>query len=89
MNWLFILGYIGLQLCIGLWISKRIHSESDYFLGGRNVSLLLAGKLRRGNYVTLADYYRERYGSFVEKFAVWIMVPSSLIWGAAQIRAFG
>lgn len=137
MNWLFILGYMGLQLCIGLWILRRIHSESDYFLGGRNVSLplltfslfatwfgaetcmgssgavyrqglsgsradpfgfslclllmglLLAGRLRRGNYVTLADYYRERYGPFVEQLAVWIIVPSSLIWGAAQIRAFG
>jgi SSS family solute:Na+ symporter len=137
LNWLFILGYVGLQLCIGIWIAKRIHSESDYFLGGRNVSLLLvtfslfatwfgaetcmgssaavyrqgisgsradpfgfslclllmglllAGKLRRGNYVTLADYYRERYGGVVENLAVWIMVPSSLIWGAAQIRAFG
>lgn len=53
------------------------------------MGLLLAGKLRRGNYLTLADYYRERYGAFVEKFAVWIMIPSSLIWGAAQIRAFG
>ncbi|MEW5901500.1 MAG: sodium:solute symporter [Acidobacteriota bacterium] len=137
MNWLFILSYMGVQLCIGLWIAKRIHSESDYFLGGRKVSLplaafslfatwfgaetcmgssaavyrqgisgsradpfgfslclllmglLLAGRLRRGNYVTLADYYRERYGSAVEKLAVWIIVPSSLIWGAAQIRAFG
>ena len=137
MNWVFILAYMGLQLCIGIWISRRIHSESDFFIGGRRVSLplltfslfatwfgaetcmgssaaiyrqglsgsradpfgfslcllllglLLAGRLRRGNYVTLADYYRERYGSLVEKFSVWIMIPSSLIWGAAQIRAFG
>lgn len=137
MNWIFILAYVGLQLALGIWIAKKIHSESDYFLGGRNVSLplltfslfatwfgaetclgssaavyrqglsgsradpfgfslclllmglLLASRLRRGNYVTLADYYRERYGPLVEKFSVWVMVPSSLIWGAAQIRAFG
>ncbi len=137
MNWLFMLAFMGVQLAIGLWISKRIHSESDYFLGGRNLPLIvvafslfaswfgaetclgssaavyrqglsgsradpfgfslclllmglvLAGRLRRGNYVTLADYYRERFGPFVEKMAVWIMIPSSLIWGAAQIRAFG
>lgn len=137
MNWLFILGFLGLQLAVGLWISKRVHSESDYFLGGRNLPLLmvafslfatwfgaetcmgssaavyrqglsgsradpfgfslclllmgliLAGRLRKGNYVTLADYYRERYGAFVEKFSIWILIPSSLIWGAAQIRAFG
>jgi len=112
-------------------------TESDYFLGGRNVSLLmvsfslfatwfgaetcmgssgavyvaglsgsradpfgfslclllmgllLAGRLRRRNYITLADYFRERYGSIVEKLAIWVMIPSSLIWAAAQLRAFG
>jgi Na+/proline symporter len=52
------------------------------------LGLLLAGRLWRGQYVTLADFYRERYGWFVEKLAVWILVPSSLIWAAAQVRAF-
>jgi Na+/proline symporter len=52
------------------------------------LGLLLAGKLWRGQYVTLADFYRARYGWFVEKLAVWILVPSSLIWAAAQVRAF-
>lgn len=137
MSWLFILIFLGLQLAVGLWISRRVHSESDYFLGGRNLPLLivafslfatwfgaetclgssaavyrqglsgsradpfgfslclflmgliLAGRLRRGKYVTLADYYRERYGALVEKLSIWILIPSSLIWGAAQIRAFG
>lgn len=126
-----------LQLLIGVWISRKISSESDYLLGGRNLplfmvafslfatwfgaetcigssaavyerglsgsradpfgyslcllllGLLLAARFRRGNYVTLADYFRERYGGFIEKFAIWIIVPSSLIWAAAQIRAFG
>ncbi len=137
MDWLFILAFLAVQLGVGVWLSKRVRSESDYFLGGRNLpffivafslfatwfgaetcmgssaavyrqglsgsradpfgfsaclflmGLILAGRLRRGNYVTLADYYRERYGPLVEKIAVWILVPSSLIWGAAQIRAFG
>jgi Na+/proline symporter len=52
------------------------------------LGLVLAGRLWRGHYVTLADFYRERYGWFVEKAAVWILVPSSLIWAAAQVRAF-
>lgn len=52
------------------------------------LGLLLAGRLWRGQYLTLADFYRERYGWFVEKAAVWILVPSSLIWAAAQVRAF-
>ncbi|MDH7512956.1 MAG: sodium:solute symporter family protein [Clostridiales bacterium] len=137
MTWLFILAFMVVQLAIGLWISRRIRSESDFFLGGRNLplimvafslfatwfgaetcmgssaavyrqglsgsradpfgfslclflmGLILAGRLRGGNYITLADYYRERFGVCVEKMAVWIMIPSSLIWGAAQIRAFG
>jgi Na+/proline symporter len=53
------------------------------------MGLLLAAKLRRGQYVTLADYYRERYGSFIEKFAIIILVPTTLLGAAAQLRAFG
>lgn len=52
------------------------------------LGLLVAGRLWRGHYLTLADFYRERYGWFVEKAAVWILVPSSLMWAAAQVRAF-
>jgi len=137
LNGVFLLAYLSLQVLIGLWISKRIHSENDFFLGGRKLpllmvglslfatwfgaetcigssaavyqnglwgsraepfgyalcllllGLLLAARLRRGNYVTLGDYYRERYGPFIEKFAIFVMVPSSLIWAAAQLRAFG
>ena len=53
------------------------------------MGLLLASRLRGRKYVTLADHFRERYGPSVEKFAIWIMVPSSLFWAAAQLRAFG
>ena len=132
MTWLLILAYLSVQIFIGIWISKRIKSESDFLLGGRRLSLLmvsfslfatwfgtetcigssaavydkglsgsradpfgysiclllmgllLAARLRRAKYVTLADYFRERYGSSVEKFAIWLMVPSSLFWAAAQ-----
>jgi Na+/proline symporter len=137
MSWIFIFLYLMAQLLIGIWISRRISSESDYLLAGRSLplfmvafslfatwfgaetcigssaavyerglsgsradpfgysicllllGLLLAARFRRGNYVTLADYFRERYGIFIEKITIWIIVPSSLIWAAAQIRAFG
>jgi len=120
-----------------LWIARRIKSESDFLLGGRQLSLFmvsislfatwfgaetcigssaavydkglygsradpfgfsicllmmglfLAARLRSKNYVTLADHFRDRYGHSVERFAIWIMVPSSLFWAAAQLRAFG
>lgn len=38
---------------------------------------------------TLADLFRRRYSGGVERMAVVLMVPTSLLWAAAQIRAFG
>lgn len=42
------------------------------------MGFFLAGKLREKNYLTLA-----------ERLVVWVMIPSSIIWAAAQLRAFG
>ncbi|MBC7364375.1 MAG: sodium:solute symporter, partial [Candidatus Aminicenantes bacterium] len=53
------------------------------------MGFLLAKKLRAGNYLTLADFIKDQYGSLSEKLVVWVMIPSSIIWGAAQLRAFG
>lgn len=53
------------------------------------MGLFLATKLWEGGYTTLADFYKDRFNSSVEKFAVIIIVPSTLLWGAAQMRAFG
>lgn len=38
---------------------------------------------------TLGDVFRPRFGVGVERLAVVVMVPTSLLWAAAQIRAFG
>ena len=137
MSWSFLLGYLGLQLALSLWLSRRIGSETDYFTGGRRLGtgfiafslfatwfgaetclgssgaiyesglsgaradpfgyslcllllgLLLAVPLWRGKYMTLGDLYRARFGPGVERLAVLVLVPSSLIWAAAQVRAFG
>ncbi len=40
-------------------------------------------------FTTIADLFRERYGATAEKLAVLLYVPGSLLWAAAQIRAFG
>jgi Na+/proline symporter len=133
----FIIIYLIAQIAVGYLVSKRIKTEGDFFLAGRNLptwmvsmslfatwfgaetcigssaavyevglsgsradpfgytlclvfmGLLLAARLWRGGYTTLADFYRDSYGSFIEKFSVWILFPSSLFWAAAQIRAFG
>ena len=53
------------------------------------MGLLIATKIWAGGYTTLADFFKNRFGVGVERFAVVIIVPSSLLWGAAQMRAFG
>jgi Na+/proline symporter len=53
------------------------------------MALVFAVPLWKRGLVTLADLFRERYGASVERFAVLLMVPTSILWGAAQIRAFG
>lgn len=136
-EWVAVLIYLLLQLALGAWVSKRISSETDYFLAGRSLGfglasfsifatwfgaetcmgssaaifeeglagsradpfgyslclffmgLFLARQLWKRQITTLADLYRSRFGVNIERLAVMILVPSSLIWAAAQIRAFG
>jgi Na+/proline symporter len=49
---------------------------------------LLAAPLWRRKLTTLADLFRARFSPGVERLAVLLMVPTSLFWAAAQIRAF-
>ena len=49
--------------------------------------LLLAAPLWRRKITTLADLFRRRYSPGVERLTVLLMVPTSLMWAAAQIRA--
>lgn len=51
--------------------------------------LIFAVPLWRLRLTTLADLFRLRYASSVERLAVALMVPTSVLWGAAQVRAFG
>lgn len=51
--------------------------------------LLFAARLWKRNLTTLGDLFRERYSKGVELFAVFLMIPTSVMWAAAQIRAFG
>jgi Na+/proline symporter len=53
------------------------------------LGLFVAAPLWRRQYTTLGDMFRERYSASVERFAVLLMVPTSVLWAAAQIRAFG
>jgi Na+/proline symporter len=129
--------YLLVQFALGIAVSRRITSETDYVLAGRKLSvglaafsifatwfgaetvvgaagaiysdglaggsadpfgyglclvvigLAIAAPLWRRKYTTFGDLFRERYGSGVERLAVLLMIPTSIIWAAAQIRAFG
>lgn len=129
--------YMVLQFGIGLWVSRRIRTESDYILAGRNLSyglctfsifatwfgaetvvgsagrayrdgvslgsaepfgyglciaimgLVFAAPLWRRKLTTLADLYRERFSIGAERVAAIMLIPSSILWAAAQMRAFG
>lgn len=53
------------------------------------VGLLLAARLWNGNLTTFADAFGKRYSPEVEKLFVIMLLPGSILWAAAQIRAFG
>ncbi len=53
------------------------------------MGLVFAAPLWRLKLTTLADLFRDRFSPRVEKLAVVLMVPTSLLWAAAQVRAFG
>jgi Na+/proline symporter len=51
--------------------------------------LIVAVPLYSARVTTLADFYLLRYSALVERVAAVVMIPSSVFWAAAQIRAFG
>jgi len=53
------------------------------------LGFFLAVPLWRMRLSTPADFYRIRYSPVVERLAVVLMVPTSVFWAAAQVRAFG
>jgi SSS family transporter len=52
-------------------------------------ALFVAGSLRRAGYLTLADFFRHRFGGRAEVGAALVSIPTSVIWGAAQLLALG
>ena len=131
------IGYVLAQFAVGIWVSRRVKSETDYILAGRSLGptlvafsvfatwfgaeaivattaevydkgisgalvdpfayglaviaagFLYAAVLWRKGVTTFADVFRERFSPGVEKLVVIILLPGSVFWAAAQIRAFG
>lgn len=53
------------------------------------VGLLFARALWSRGLTTFADLFRQRYSAGVERLVVIALLPGSVIWAAAQVRAFG
>ena len=51
--------------------------------------LLFAAVLWRNGLTTFADLFARRYSPAIEKLVVLVLLPGSIFWAAAQIRAFG
>jgi SSS family transporter len=128
--------YMILQFGIGIWVARRVRTESDYILAGRQLGyglltfstfatwfgaetiigsagrayrdgvslgsaepfgyglclilmgVIFAGPLWRRGLTTLADLFRERFSARAERLAAVLLIPGSILWGAAQIRGF-
>jgi Na+/proline symporter len=53
------------------------------------VGALFARALWARGLTTFADLFRQRYSAGVEQLVVIVLLPGSVIWAAAQVRAFG
>lgn len=139
MSWEFlgIAVYVFGMIAMGFYFSKRIKTDDDYFLAGRNLGpwvttfaifatwfgaetcigtasevyrgglsgihadpfgyticllimgLFLAKALWNKKITTVPDLFRTRYSPMTEKIAALIIIPGSIIWAGAQVRALG
>ncbi|HBS30899.1 MAG TPA: hypothetical protein DEA40_04035 [Parvularcula sp.] len=51
------------------------------------MALFVAGPIRKSNYVTIADFFRERFGKKAEIASAAVSVVISVIWAGAQLLA--
>jgi Na+/proline symporter len=88
--------WFGAETCIGaagaIYSDGLAGGSADPF--GYALCVLLMGAvfalpLWKLKLTTFADFYRIRYSPAVERLTVLITVPTSLLWAAAQVRAFG
>lgn len=51
-------------------------------------AIIIAPKVWNDKYTTMGDFFKYKAGDLNEKLFIWIILPSSLIWAAAQLKAF-
>jgi SSS family solute:Na+ symporter len=88
--------WFGAETCIGaagaVFESGLSATRADPF--GYAICIVIlaavfAVPLWRSGITTLGDLFRRRYSPRVEQVAVVLMIPTSILWAGAQIRAFG
>lgn len=88
--------WFGAETCIGaassIYENGLSGGTADPF--GFSLCLLFMGfvfarPLWKRKFITFADLFKQRYSVRIEKLVVIILVPASMLWAAAQIRAFG
>jgi Na+/proline symporter len=88
--------WFGAETCVGaaaeVYSGGLRLSLSDPF--GYALCLLVFGvflvvPLYKRGLTTLADLFRDRFSPGVERLVALLLIPSSLFWASAQIRAFG
>lgn len=88
--------WFGAETCIGTAGAvysnglSSIHADPlGYTVCLLIMAIFFARVLWRRKITTLPDLFRKRFSPSTEKMAALIMIPSSIIWAAAQIRAMG
>lgn len=88
--------WFGAETCIGAagavyqnGLSATRADPFGYALCIVILAAVFAVPLWRAKITTLGDLFRRRYSPRVEQVAVLLMIPTSVLWAGAQIRAFG
>jgi SSS family solute:Na+ symporter len=88
--------WFGAETCVGatgsLYAEGLGASSVEPFAYGLclvGMGLIFARPMWRAGITTLADLFRQRFGPSVETTAAVVLIPTSLFWAAAQVRAFG
>lgn len=53
------------------------------------LGIFYAARFWKAKFLTLGDLFHQRYSATVEWLAILLLVPTSILWAGAQLRAFG
>lgn len=88
--------WFGAETCLGsagaVYADGLSLGTSEPFAYGLCIVVLgavFAVRLWKLGLVTLAEHFRQRFSPAVERVAALLMIPTSLLWAAAQVHAFG